>query len=224
MKTWHVTDVMTADVVVARPDTTYRELIGLLAGRRVNAVPVVDGDRRIVGVVSESDLLVKVECAGEDRSRWFRRSRGRRRKAAGRVAADLMTAPAVVVRADMSIADAARRMSDAGVKQLPVEDGEGRLAGIVTRGDLLKEHLRTDEEIRDDARAAVREVILWENLSAVEVEADRGKVTLTGQVERWSTATLVRRLVAAVPGVVEVIDEVTYDLDDHKSVKPSPVF
>jgi CBS-domain-containing membrane protein len=222
MKTWHVTDVMTADVVVAGPDTTYRELIDLLDGRRINAVPVVDDCRRIVGVVSESDLLVKVEYAGTNRPRWFRR--GRWRKAVGHTAADLMTSPAIVVREDTGIAAAARRMSEAGVKQLPVEDDLGRLVGIVTRGDLLKEHRRADQEIRDHVRAAVHEVILWENSSAVDVAVDRGDVTLTGQVERWSTATMVRQLVAAVPGVVEVTDKVTYDLDDHKSVKPSPVF
>jgi CBS-domain-containing membrane protein len=224
MKTWHVTDVMTTDVVVARPGATYREMIDLLAARRVNALPVVDEDRRIVGVVSESDLLAKVEHAGTDRPHWFGRGRVQRRKAAGRTAADLMTSPAIVVAAGTGIAAAARRMHEAGVKQLPVVDGEGRLAGIVTRGDLLKQHRRTDEEIGRDARAAVHEVIRWENASTVGIEVDHGIVTLTGDVERWSTATLARHAVAAVPGVVEVTGEISYDLDDHRSVGPVSAF
>jgi CBS domain-containing protein len=223
MKTWQVSDVMTSDVVAVGPDTPYRDLVDLLAGRRINAVPVVDHERRVLGVVSESDLIRKIEFVGEDEPRWFeRRRRVQHRKAAGRTAAELMTAPAIVALTVTSIRSAARRMDEAGVKQLPVEDDLGRLVGIVTRGDLLKEHLRTDEEIRADVRKTVHDLMFAENFSAVGSEVERGVVTLTGRVERWSTAILTVRLVRLVPGVVDVVDRIAFDYDDHKAADPMP--
>jgi CBS-domain-containing membrane protein len=223
MKTWQVSDVMTADVVAVEPETPYRDLVGLLATRDINAVPVVDRDRRILGVVSESDLLRKIAFVGIDEPRWFeRRRRAQHHKAAGRTAAELMTAPAVLALTRTSIRDAARRMDEAGVKQLPVQDDLGRLVGIVTRGDLLKEHLRPDEEIGADVRAAVAEILLTENFSTVGTQVERGVVTLTGRVERWSTAILTVRTVRLVPGVVEVVDRIEFDYDDHKLADPTP--
>jgi CBS-domain-containing membrane protein len=223
MKTWQVSDVMTPDVVAARPDTPYRDVVDLLIGRHVNAVPVIDEDRRVVGVVSESDLLRKIEFVGEGEPRWFeRRRREHHHKAAARTAAELMTAPAVTASPATGIRAAARVLDEAGVKQLPVVDYLGRLVGIVTRGDLLKEHVRHDTDVEADVRSAVHEVVLTENAAAVRATVARGVVTLSGQVERWSTKVLVVRLVALVPGVVEVIDDVSFDFDDHGLVEPGP--
>ncbi|BEL05998.1 CBS domain-containing protein [Actinoplanes sichuanensis] len=223
MKTWHVSDVMTADVVSAGPDTPYRDVVDLLIGRRINAVPVVDDDRRVLGVVSESDLLRKIEFVGEDEPRWFeRRRREQHHKAAARTAGELMTAPAVTLTPGAGIRAAARLLDETGLKQLPVVDDLGRLVGIVTRSDLLKEHLRPDADIDADVRSTIDEVVLTESSAAVRTSVERGVVTLAGQVDRWSTKVLLARLVALVPGVVEVIDEVRFDFDDHKLVEPVP--
>ncbi|MEU4689954.1 CBS domain-containing protein [Actinoplanes sp. NPDC023714] len=223
MKTWHVTDVMTGDVLAAGPQTPYRDLVALVADNHINAVPVIGGDRQVLGVVTESDLLLKIEYAGEEQPHWYaRRRRARLHKAAGQTAAELMTAPAVVALTTTSVAGAARAMDEAGVKQLPVVDDEGRLAGIVTRGDLLKEHLRSDDDIRTDARAAAREVLLGEDNAHLETEVEGGIVTLSGKVERWSTAVLLVRLMRQVPGVVDVTDHVSYDFDDRKEADPLP--
>ncbi|MFC4070354.1 CBS domain-containing protein [Actinoplanes subglobosus] len=225
MNIWLVNEVMTEGVVAVTPDTLYRELIALLAAYRINAVPVVDGDRRVLGVVSESDLLLKIEFAGADRPRWFdRRARGLRRKADAMTAGELMTAPAVLVRTTTGIRTAARRMEQAHVKQLPVVDFEGRLAGIVSRGDLLKEHLRTDEEILADVRAAVHEVTYTESTGHVVAAVDRGAVTLTGRAERWSTTVLVERLVRQVAGVVSVDARLGFDFNDRDLVRPASAF
>jgi CBS domain-containing protein len=223
MKTWHVSDVMTADVVSAGPDTPYRDVVDLLIGRRINAVPIIDEDRRVVGVVSESDLLCKVEFVGEGEPRWFeRRRREQHHKAAARTAGELMTAPAVTLTSGVRIRAAARILDESGVKQLPVVDDRGRLVGIVTRSDLLKEHLRTDADIGADVRGVVREVVLTENSAAVRTSVERGVVGVAGQVDRWSTKVLLARLIGLVPGVVEVIDDVHFDFDDHKLVEPVP--
>src|ERR1700753_192565 len=155
MKNWTVDDVMTKAVVSVDRAATYRDLVDLVIERRFSAVPVVDSVTHVIGVVSEADLLRKIEYAGAEEPRLFegRRRRGERRKAQGRTAADLMSAPAVVALSGMSIAAAARRMDREDVKRLPVTDDLGRLIGIVSRGDLLKTHLRPDDEILADIRS-----------------------------------------------------------------------
>ncbi|MFC7530072.1 CBS domain-containing protein [Actinoplanes sp. GCM10030250] len=225
MKTWHVSDVMTTDVVAVGPDTPYRDLVDLLTGNRISAVPVIDAFRRVIGVVSESDVLAKIGYAGSARARWFQsHRRAQQRKAEGRTAGELMTAPAVAALTNTTVAAAARRMDEEGVKWLPVEDDLGRLAGIVTRGDLLKEHLRSDADIRADVQAAVDEVLLAENVAAMQVEVARGTVTLTGRVERWSTAVLAARRASLAPGVVRVTERITYVYDDREAVESVPAF
>ncbi|MEU8661503.1 CBS domain-containing protein, partial [Actinoplanes philippinensis] len=219
MKIWLVNEVMTADVVAVGPGAPYRELIALLAEHRINAVPVVDGDRRVLGVVSASDLLLKIEFADAGRPRWLQfRGRALRRKAAAMTAGELMTAPAEVVRTTTGIRDAARRMEQARVKQLPVVDLDGRLAGIVSRGDLLKEHLRTDAEILADVCAAINEITWTESTAHVVAAVDRGAVLLSGRTERWSTSTLVERLVRQVAGVVSVDAQLSFDFNDRDQI------
>ncbi|MFI7430037.1 CBS domain-containing protein [Micromonospora sp. NPDC049836] len=216
MRTWQVRDVMTADVLSVREGTTYREIIDGLAGRRVTAVPVVDGTRRVLGVVSEADLLYKVELLGRPRQRRVFASRHRREahaKASATLAADLMTAPAVTVAPDAPLPEAARLMDERQVKRLPVVDDLGRLVGIVTRGDLLKVHLRRDAGIRWDVVDVLRRT-LGVPSGVVDVAVHGGVVALTGQLDRWSTRHLALRLARQVGGVVEVVDALGYAIDD----------
>ncbi|MGC4896682.1 CBS domain-containing protein [Micromonospora sp. DT31] len=217
MRTWQVQDVMTTTVASVREDTAYREVVDLLADRRVTAAPVVDGARRVLGVVSEADLMYKVELQGQPSERRIlldRRRREARAKARATSAVDLMTAPAVTISPDATLVEAARVMDARGVKRLPVVDDLGRLIGIVTRGDLLKVHLRPDAGIRRD----VVEEVLWHCLGipdgVVDVTVHRGVVTLTGMVERRSTVQLAVRLTRQVSGVVEVVDALGYAVDD----------
>lgn len=96
MRTWQVQDVMTTDVATVREGTAYREIVDLLTDRHVTAAPVVDGGRRVLGVVSEADLMYKVELSGQPHERRLRPDRHRREaraKAGATLAADLMTAP-----------------------------------------------------------------------------------------------------------------------------------
>lgn len=224
MKTWNVHDVMTADVVSARPDTTYRELVNLLTARRVNALPIVDDDRRVLGIVSKIDLLQKIEYVGAEEPYWYeRRQSAQWRKAVGLTAAELMTAPAVVATVHTAVRAAAMRMDESGIKQMPVQDTLGRLVGIVSRGDLLKEHLRPDTEILTEARAAIDEVLPGRSVPGIEAEIEDGVVTLTGRIGRRSSALSTVRVVRLVPGVVDVVDRVAFDSDDRELSDPAPV-
>jgi len=145
-----VKDLMTTQVVTAGPATSFKELVARLATHRVSAVPVVDEDRRVLGIVSEADLLLKEEFPDPDQNIplfWTRRRRLERAKAAGATARDLMTAAVASIFPEATVPEAARRMHTAGVKRLPVVDGDGRLVGIVSRADPPKVFLRADADI-----------------------------------------------------------------------------
>ncbi|HEX5596730.1 MAG TPA: CBS domain-containing protein [Micromonosporaceae bacterium] len=219
MRSWQVRDVMSADVATVREDTPYREIIDVLTERRVSAVPVIDDFGRVLGVVSEADLLHKIELIGQPHERRVlegRRRRTARIKADAAVAADLMAAPAVTTSPETAVAAAARAMTHEQVKRLPVVNDLGRLVGIVTRGDLLRVHLRPDADIRRDVvREVLRRVLAVEE-GVVNVTVEDGVVRLTGQMDRRSSVEIAGRLAAQVSGVVEVINELGYDFDDSR--------
>lgn len=216
MRTWSVNDVMTTAVVTVTESAPYREVVDLLVRHRFSAVPVVDDFQRVTGVVSEADLLRKIEYAGDEEPRMFegRRRRGERIKAAARTAVDLMSTPPVTVLSGTSVAAAARLLDAEGVKRLPVVDELGRLVGIVSRGDLLKVHLRPDDDILSDVRTGLLDPYLTGDGRTVRAEVTGGVVTLTGQVDRWSTTDIADRLIRQIPGVVAVVDRLAYDYDD----------
>ncbi|GAA0808247.1 CBS domain-containing protein [Spirilliplanes yamanashiensis] len=222
MKTWTVDDVMTTDVVTATPQMAYRAVVDELIGRHVSALPVVDDFRRVTGVVSEADLLRKIEHGDDDRPPRLFESRHRRAsriKADGHTAADLMTSPAVTVLIGTTIPAAARVMDAKGVKHLPVTDDLGRLVGIVSRSDLLKVHLRPDADIRADVVQEILRRVLGVEEGKVRVRVGDGVVTLDGRLDRRSATEIAVRLTRQIPGVVEVVtDDLTYDFDDSDLV------
>lgn len=226
MRTWQVGDVMTGDVATVREATPYREIVDVLVRRGISGVPVVDGFRRVLGVVSEADLLHKIEHTGEpERRRIFesRRRRGAHGKAGALLARDLMTAPPVTTYAEASLPAAARTMDREQVKRLPVLDDLGRLVGIVTRGDLLRVHLRSDAAIREDVVQEVLHRILAVRDGLVTVQVRAGEVTLAGRVDRRSAADLAGRLAAQVSGVVRVSNRIVFDADDTALVEAGGV-
>jgi CBS domain-containing protein len=216
MRTWTVDDVMTRKVVSVDEATSYREVVDLLIGHRFSAVPVVDASGRVSGLVSEADLLRKIEYAGDGPPRIFEgpRRRGARRKADARTVRELMSSPPVVATAGTPIAAAARLMDAEHVKRLPVVDGTGRLVGLVSRRDLLKVHRRTDQEIASDIETGVVGPFLAQEPGKVTVAVIHGTVTLAGQVGRRSTAEAAARMTGQVAGVVAVNSSLEYDYDD----------
>jgi CBS domain-containing protein len=214
---WRIKDVMTTEVVAVPSDKPFKEIVDLLADRGISAVPVVDDQNRVVGVVSEADLLHKTEFAGEsvaNRLLESRRHRTARKKAVGEVAGELMSAPAVTVSRETTLVEAARTMEEKDVKRLPVLDADGRLVGIASRRDLLKVFLQSDAAIRAEVRERVFRRGMWINPALVSVEVDDGVVTLAGELERRSVASVAVQLTRAVDGVVAVVDRLTYGYDD----------
>ncbi|MFP8904732.1 CBS domain-containing protein [Streptomyces atacamensis] len=209
MRQWHVRDLMTGDVVSVREDTRYREILRALDRNRVSALPVVDAQDRVVGVVSEADLL-RAERDCEERPRALPRlPRPPRPPDRAGTARELMTAPAVTIGPEEPVARAARLIEDKGVKRLPVVDGERRLLGIVSRRDLVRMHVRADADIREDITDGVLKHTLWVDPSQVDV--GDGVVELRGRVDRRTTAAFAVRLAEQVPGVVGVVDRLAWD-------------
>ncbi|MDX3587412.1 CBS domain-containing protein [Streptomyces europaeiscabiei] len=213
-----VSDVMTHTVAAVGRRATFKEIVRLMQDRKVSALPVVEGEGRVVGVVSEADLLPKEEFRDSDPDRYtqLRRLSGLA-KAGGVTAEDLMTSPALTVRPDATLAQAARTLARARVKRLPVVDAVGMLEGVVSRADLLKVFLRTDEEITEEVRREIVSYLFPTPASSVRVEVRDGVVKLVGHVRDTSLVPTSARLVRAVEGVVDV----TFDLT--RPGEPTPV-
>ncbi|MFE0677220.1 CBS domain-containing protein [Streptomyces sp. NPDC058867] len=219
-----VGSVMTTEVVRAEYGTPFKEVARLLAEHRVGGLPVVDEDEQVLGVVSETDLLLRQAATPDPyepaKHTWFAsltgRGRTRAAKAEARTAGRLMTHPAVTVHAEDTIVEAARTMTRHGVRRLPVLDEENRLVGIVSRRDLLSVFLRPDAGIR---AAVVDEVLvkaLWLSPRAVDVSVTEGVVTLSGQLERRSEKEIAVSMTRQIDGVVAVVDHLTHRLDDSR--------
>lgn len=110
-------------------------------------------------------------------------------------------------------------MAGRKVKRLPVVDRKGELIGIVSRADLIKVFLRSDEEIRQEILREVFTRVVWADPATVQVVVRDGIVTLSGSMEQESTVPIAERLTRRVDGVVDVINHLTYLGDDHRTVR-----
>lgn len=217
MRRAKVKDVMTRDVVSFTPDTPFHEVAQTLATHGISGAPVIGTDGRVVGVVSEADVLRKEEFkSSTDQRPWFesRQRREARERAEGSTAAEIMSSPAICVQQDGTVLEAARLMAQRGVKRLPILAPDRTLAGIVTRGDLMRVFLRSDDQIRDEVVNEVMRRCLWQDVNLVQVDVKEGVVTLRGTLDVRSLIPIAVRLTSAVEGVVQVVDELTYDQDD----------
>ncbi|WP_333775051.1 CBS domain-containing protein [Streptomyces sp. IBSBF 3136] len=200
-----VSDVMTQTVAAVGRRAPFKEIVQLMQDWQVSALPVIEGEGRVVGVVSEADLLPKEELRDDPDASYLQlRQPVDVAKAAALTADDLMTSPAVTVRGGAALAEAARIMAHEGVKRLPVVDDAGLLAGLVSRADLLKVFLRDDEDIAEEVRREIASHLFPPTSSAVHVEVRDGVVTLTGRLADTALVPVAARLIRAVEGVVDV--------------------
>jgi CBS domain-containing protein len=213
-----VKDVMTTRVVCVRQDATYKAMAALLREQRVSAFPVLDDEDRVIGVVSEADLLAKEALDGEIPGRFGAiMSRGERARATGETAADLMTRPAVMITADDTVVHAARLMRDKRVKRLPVVTTEGHLTGIVSRADVLSVYSRRGVDIR---REIIETVILGTILTdpaRFTVTVQDGIVTIAGEPETSAVGRDIVDCARHVEGVVAVRDRLSYPASEGSS-------
>ncbi|KOT60301.1 MULTISPECIES: CBS domain-containing protein [Streptomyces] len=199
-----VSDVMTHTVVAVGRDAPFKEIVRMMEQWKVSALPVLEGEGRVIGVVSEADLLPKEEFRDSDPSRFEQRRRLEDLAKAGALTAgELMSAPAICVHADAALPQAARIMAVRHVKRLPVTDAQGLLQGVISRSDLLKVFLRPDADIAEEVRRVVTDRVFPGQ--DVTVDVQDGVVTLGGPVRDTSCVPVAARLCRAVEGVVDVV-------------------
>jgi CBS domain-containing protein len=206
-----VRDVMRVPAASVTGDTPFLDVAHILAREQASALPVVDSDDHVIGVVSESDLLAKAAVMAEPRRHgavgrlWQHRLYD---KSHGDTAATLMTFPPVTVHPEQRVADAAWTAAHGRLKRLPVTDHHGRLVGVVSRHDLLRALIRDDAEILAEVESLVGRHLL--DPRAVEVTVENGVVTMAGRVDK----ALVPELLASLRG----IDDVVGVVDDTEAV------
>jgi len=211
-------DIMMKDVVTTGPEASVRELVTLMLERHISGVPVVDGGGRLLGVVSEGDLIRRPEIdtdrvklgwlrlliSDEARAREFVKSHGRK-------AREVMSQPAISVAADAPLAEVVRLMERHRVKRLPVVE-KGKLVGLVTRTDLLRAVIsrqaapaaaQSDEELRQRIESMLREED-WASSAVVNVQVEHGVAQLWGTVESKEQREAILVAVQGVPGVKDV--------------------
>jgi CBS domain-containing protein len=212
-----VADVMTKRVHVASPMTPFKLMVRLIEENRISAIPIVDQRGFAVGLVSEGDMLLKERMDELETSTdllHLRRHQKERAKAEGLTAADVMTSPAITIRTDGRLVDAARLMHERKVRQLVVIDDRGKIAGIVSRSDVLQVFMRTDEDLREEIVDGIIPALMFTSDDPIGVNVRYSVVTLDGRMDRKSDVEILGRLARAVDGVVGVINTMTYRWDD----------
>ena len=208
---------MTPAVLTVPPETPIGEVAKMLADNRISGVPVVDSRNRVLGVVSEADVITS---AAGDAHRGLRRVAHdvRRLGSAGLTLAEgtagwAMTTPAITIAPDQSVASAAALMLERKINRLPVVDGE-RLVGILTRADLVRAFVRDDERIAGEIWSEVVLRGVYVSPRSLTVDVRDGVVTLAGIVETKGKAERLVEYVGRVPGVVSVTSEIAWRRDD----------
>lgn len=212
-----VHEVMTTTVKTVGPEVPLKTAAAAMIEHGISGLPVCETDGRVLGIVSEADILYKERGPEQQRGplSWFFDLPALETiaKTSARTAGEAMTAPAITIRPDATVGEAARVMGDRGVNRLPVTEADGILVGIVTRADLVRAFTRPDDAVAAEIRHVVQHE-LWVPLEYVSVEVEAGEVTLTGELDTRTEAELVEAFARRVPGVVAVESQLTWRVDD----------
>jgi CBS domain-containing protein len=220
-------DLMTPDVVTVPPETPVMAMARLLADRGISAVPVVDGEGKVLGIVTEADQIRRLAGEEDKPTSWFgalfsdpASQAERYARTHGVTARDLMTEKVVTVAPDTTAAHIAQMMEQQGIRRVVVVEGE-KLKGIVSRADLLRalvappheEAELSDERIRRAVMAAMKKEP-WTDTFYTMVEVKDGVVTFHGFRRSDAVQKALRVLAENVPGVKDIKDD----------TQPMPVF
>lgn len=209
-----VRDVMTPSVITVSEDTPFEVIAAALRTHHVSAFPVLNEAAQVIGVVSESDLLAKLALGNGDEGMpgmitgIIRHQQ--LKKAHGVTAAELMTSPAYMVLPEDTVEQAARLMYLRNVKRLPVVDADGRLAGIVSRADVLAVYNRTDADIAEEIRTGILSTETPANPGVLDVSVTAGVATLVGRPQTREQGHAIISRARRVQGIVAVRDRLDY--------------
>lgn len=216
-----VIDVMTTSVTTATAETSLKEAARIMIKLGISGLPVVDDSGKVVGIITEADFV----DAEADRS-WGRRRRlldalfGERRPSEAVDVGDAMSRNPICIDRESDLTEAARKMTERGIKRLPVVTPDGMLEGIVSRADVMSAFVRPDEVIEDEIHHDVVQRIMMLDPSDVEIDVDEGVVTLRGIVPNRSAARLLEELSHRLDGVVRCDSELSWSYDDTRNPIP----
>ena len=208
-----VRDVMSTHVIAVRQGAPYKKMAAMLHEQRVSAFPVLDEGNKVIGVVSETDLLTKEALEGTVPRTLLSRQERVRKQTNAITAADLMTEPPVTIGADEPVTRAARLMFDQRVKRLPVISDDGTLIGIVSRSDVLSVYSRPDAEIQHQV---AKDLIVGTFLCDPDrftVTVNEGIVTIKGAPETTMAGLDIIDADRHMEGVVAIRDRLSYPQD-----------
>ncbi len=201
-----VVDLMTTDVIHVAPSTGLKEAARLMFRNRVSGLPVVDGEGRLAGIITEADFLrLEVEREESDGS------------VSAETVSDVMTRGVMTVTSDMPLYEAAKIMVVQDIKRLPVVDDDDRLEGIISRADVVSLFTRPDDVIEDEIREDLLRRVLFVDPDDLDVAVKNGIVTFTGEIGTRTEARLLEELARHLDGVMRVDSKVTWRVDDSKA-------
>ena len=205
-----VSQIMSSPVVTVSPEATYKEALELLVDREISGLPVVVDDNRLVGIVTEADLVpaeayqrsrrraldVLVELVRGGPSAWDKRDAS--------TVEQLMTRRPLVALEDDDVRAVARRMVEHRIKRLPVVDAFGRVVGIVSRRDVLALFSRPDGDIESEVRERLASPRWVPEDAVLDVAVRDGVVSVRGSVRHPADRAVVEGAAWSIPGVVAV--------------------
>jgi CBS domain-containing protein len=220
-------DIMTRVVVTVGPKASVQEVAALMARHRISGIPVIAADNRLLGIVSEGDLLERTEVGAEPRGKWWFEGfsnapelADRYVKAHGAIVADVMTRQVATVLPDSDLGEVANVLRTLRVKRVPVVQ-DGKLLGIVTRGDIvgavsgamgpLTAKTRADGDLQRAILERMRDEP-WLDTSYVNLSVARGKVSVGGLIGSAQERRALCSLVEEVAGSGNVIDHLEIGL------------
>jgi CBS domain-containing protein len=212
-------ELMSTPVVSVRPEAGLKEVAEQMTAHGVSGVPVVDLFGQLVGIVSETDILVRLEHSQKNRGllallERLGRTTGPDQNPAAHTASEIMTPRVITAGPDASVRELLHLMITHSINRLPIVD-RGRVVGIVTRADILRTMARPDSAISADTRWRLLHD-LWIDTDALKITTHAGIVTVSGEVGTWSEAELAKRWIAAIEGVVDVdASALRYRIDDR---------
>ncbi|HEY7611227.1 MAG TPA: CBS domain-containing protein [Alphaproteobacteria bacterium] len=209
-------DIMSRDPICVTEQTSLADCARLMRGRGLGALPVIDSEREVIGMVSDGDLLRAAASDGQPKTEHWMDLLGAPEAAAGalatlasRRAADVMTKRVICVRPDMPVGEVATILDEWRIKRAPVL-ADGRIVGIVSRSDLLRTMLdprrlrpeiaASDSSIRDSLVAHLKQ-LTWLEGGGVQVTVNDGTVVLYGFAASSEEVVAIEYLAEGVPGV-----------------------
>ena len=213
-------DIMTTNLVTVGPEATVADVAKLLLDRHISGVPVVDADQRILGILSEGDLLRRVENDTAARHSWWlaKLLSGRDKaadyvKAHGRKVSEIMTRNVLTIGEDATLSEIAQVLEQNRIKRVPVVEA-GKLVGIVSRANLVQAIASSDQQSRGDASVddgRIREELTREltkeaglTKGQINVIVENGKVQMWGLVNTQGEKAAAQVAAENVPGVTSI--------------------